>query len=118
VRTSEENVRHVAEWRKRNPEKVRVLRRAQRRRWRERYPAKNREQTMRYRARKLGLFVEAVDPQVVFERDEGICGICGEAVDHEKYHIDHIVALARGGEHSYKNVQLAHPSCNCAKRDT
>jgi 5-methylcytosine-specific restriction endonuclease McrA len=30
-------------------------------------------------------------------------------------HLDHIVPLARGGEHSYANTQPAHPTCNRRK---
>lgn len=29
--------------------------------------------------------------------------------------LDHVVPLARGGEHSYRNVKLAHPLCNSRK---
>jgi 5-methylcytosine-specific restriction endonuclease McrA len=59
--------------------------------------------------------VEDIDRQLVWERDEGICGICGESVDHADFHIDHIKPLALGGEHSYANVQVAHPFCNLSK---
>lgn len=69
------------------------------------------------RARLRNAFVENVDAQVVYERDEGICGLCDIAVDPTDYHVDHIIPLAKGGEHSYKNVQLAHPSCNLTKGD-
>jgi 5-methylcytosine-specific restriction endonuclease McrA len=68
-----------------------------------------------YRARKAGAFVEAVEPLVVLERADGVCGICGGDVDPLKYEIDHIVPLSRGGEHSYRNVQPAHPRCNRTK---
>lgn len=69
----------------------------------------------------------------VFERDNWICGICGNPVN--KYlrqpnwqcaTIDHIVpisvALAQGWAvetiHTYENVQLAHYKCNMDKSDT
>jgi 5-methylcytosine-specific restriction endonuclease McrA len=70
---------------------------------------------MRRRARKLNAFVEDVDPTVLFERDEGLCGICGKPVDLTIAHVDHAIPLARGGEHSYANTQLAHPHCNLSK---
>jgi 5-methylcytosine-specific restriction endonuclease McrA len=66
------------------------------------------------RARKLNQFVEDIDPQIVFERDEGICGICDTAVIG-KFHVDHIIPLAKGGLHTYGNVQTAHPTCNLRK---
>jgi hypothetical protein len=69
------------------------------------------------RALKKAQFVEHVDPQVVYERDKGICGICQGPVDPQNFHVDHVCPLAKGGEHSYANTQVAHPACNCAKRD-
>jgi hypothetical protein len=54
---------------------------------------------------------------VVLERDDGACGIWGGDVDPTDFHIDHVVALARGGPHAYSNVQIAHPFCNRAKGD-
>lgn len=68
------------------------------------------------RARKKAVFVEVVDPMVVFQRDKGICGICMKHVDiNSKWHIDHVIPIARGGVHSYANVQLAHALCNLSK---
>jgi 5-methylcytosine-specific restriction endonuclease McrA len=67
------------------------------------------------RALKRGAFVENVDPQIVYARDGGICGICRESAAPDSFEIDHIVPLARGGEHSYANTQVAHPTCNRRK---
>lgn len=70
----------------------------------------------RRRARELQVFVETVDARVVFERDKGICGICGEAVEMSStWEVDHIVPLVKGGTHCYANVQLAHRRCNRSK---
>ncbi len=76
-----------------------------------------RKHAAKRRALKKAQFVEDVDPVVVFERDGGICGICREPVDRQNFHVDHVRPLAKGGEHSYANTQVAHPECNCAKRD-
>jgi len=73
--------------------------------------------TWRRRARLRGQFVEDVDPGVLYDRDGGVCGICGGPVDPYDFHVDHIVPIARGGEHSYANTQLAHPRCNRLKSD-
>lgn len=72
------------------------------------------------RARKLGAFVENVDREVAFLNDAGVCQwqYCREAspfVDPANWHLDHIIALSRGGEHSYRNVQVTHPRCNQRK---
>ncbi len=85
---------------------------------RERHPevrrAQGRASTAKHNARKKGATVENVDPAVVLKRDGGICGICREPITGE-WHLDHVVPLARGGEHSYKNTQAAHPFCNLSK---
>lgn len=67
------------------------------------------------RARKIAAFVEHVAHDRVFKRDEGICGICELPADPADWHLDHIVPLALGGEHSYANVRVTHPKCNIAR---
>lgn len=89
--------KRACQWAKDNPEAVR---------------RRGRIAASRRRARLREAFVEDVDPQVVFERDEGICGICGTPVERDAFDVDHVVPLAQGGEHSYRNVRVAHPSCN------
>lgn len=63
-----------------------------------------------------------VDIGYLYERDGGKCGICGEKVDRRCTYPhprspspDHIVPLSKGGEHSYRNLQLAHWGCNDEK---
>lgn len=52
----------------------------------------------------------------VIERDESICGLCGEPVGpDEKLHIDHIVPVVLGGTDDEDNLQVAHASCNLSK---
>ena len=64
-------------------------------------------------------------------RDGGICKLCGMPVDYNDYEwkggafivgsnypsIDHVIPRAKGGAHSWDNVQLAHHRCNTLKRD-
>lgn len=78
----------------------------------------------RRRARERAAHVEDVDRVVVFERDGWTCGICGDAIDAALPFpdpgcatVDHIVPLAKGGEHSYANCQAAHFGCNSGKKD-
>lgn len=70
------------------------------------------------RARKLNQFVEDVDRLVLLELDDGLCGVCGSDVDPMSFHVDHVVPLSKGGEHSYANTQVAHPVCNIRKHAT
>ncbi len=80
---------------------------------------KRRAQSNSRRARKLQAFVERVDPAEIYRRYAGVCGICEKPVSaSEKWHVDHVVPLARGGAHSYDNCQLAHARCNQSKNAT
>ena len=73
----------------------------------------------RRRARRVGARSERVSHRAVFERDNWVCGLCGDPVDPSvkwpslmSASLDHVVPLARGGSHTYDNVQLAHSGCN------
>ena len=68
--------------------------------------------------------IEAINPMDVFKRDGWRCGICGRKVNPklkfphpQSVSLDHIVALAAGGSHTWDNVQCAHFTCNSHKRD-
>lgn len=78
---------------------------------------KARKSASAYRARQAKQFVEHIEPSVVLENSNGICGICGKSVDSNDFHVDHIIPLNRGGLHAYSNTQAAHPSCNTSKKD-
>ncbi len=100
-----------AKWAKANPEKMRIAIT----RWRRAHPDKEQDRHVRRLARKKGAAVEAVSRQVVYERDGGLCHICGQKARPKNWHLDHIVPLSKGGEHSYQNVAVSHPGCNLHK---
>lgn len=88
------------------------------------YKAMQRQAKARRRARERGApECERIDPIKVFERDRWRCGICGCKTHKAKrgtYHpkapeLDHIVALANGGAHTWQNVQCACRECNGKK---
>ncbi len=83
--------------------------------WAKENPEKHSDHQRTRRARKRNAFVEKVELEVVAERDNWICGICGEPVERKDASLDHIKPLAKGGLHSYGNTQLAHLSCNKSK---
>ena len=67
---------------------------------------------------------ERVDRQVVFERDAWMCRLCmrptnrhADFPDPDYPTLDHIIPLARGGPHTYGNVQTACFRCNASKGD-
>lgn len=68
-----------------------------------------------------GRFYRVTRPQV-YERDSWMCGLCNRTVDPQltwphplSASIDHIVPVARGGDHSLENLQTAHLVCNLRK---
>jgi 5-methylcytosine-specific restriction endonuclease McrA len=46
---------------------------------------------------------------------QGKCRACSRDLSETGYHLDHIVALARGGKHCDDNVQALCPTCNRRK---
>lgn len=107
----------TCKWARRDRASARRTDQAKRKRLQEVAPDAVAAKTFEDNARRRGaLIVERVVPLVVLERDDGECGVCGSDVDpFGDFEIDHIVAIADGGEHSYENVQLAHPACNRRK---
>lgn len=111
VENRERRLRETREREAADPE----LKRERYRQWYEANKTRNYERVLRYRTRKRDAFVEDVPRETIYERDEGICQICGDPVLDSDYEIDHIVPLAEGGLHEAQNLQLAHPSCNRRK---
>lgn len=76
-----------------------------------------------WRAKRAGAKTEPIIPRKVFERDQWRCQICkrktrGQVPALLAPTLDHIVPLARGGSHTYDNLQCACYRCNChVKRD-
>src|SRR5208337_5360237 len=73
---------------------------------------------------KFGAKYAAVSFWKVFERDNGICQVCKTLAPRELRgnpraplapSLGHIVALSRGGDHTYENVQIEHLGCNLFK---
>lgn len=79
----------------------------------------------RERARMRTAHVEPVNPIKVFDLDGWRCQLCRCSTPRKLKgttkpnapELDHIVALAKGGEHSYRNTQLLCRACNSAKSD-
>lgn len=54
------------------------------------------------------------DVQAQYERQKGKCFYCGEAVG-DKYHVDHVVPIVKGGSDGPENLVIACPHCNAKK---
>lgn len=91
---------------------------------------KSRERGKKYRQRHPGLEASRValrkaiirgakserfTKQEIYERDGGRCHLCGKKCDPRKWHLDHLIPLSLGGEHTRKNVAVSCPRCNDSK---
>ena len=84
-------------------------------RWRERNPDKAKMNKLLRRARKANARIEKyIKRENIYNWESRICGVCNDKILGE-FHIDHIIPLAKGGSHTLKNLQLAHPYCNQSK---
>lgn len=78
----------------------------------------------RYHQKRAKMYGVDYEPGITLdklaERDDGICGLCGEKVVAEwpnlmSGSIDHVTPMSAGGSHTWSNVQLAHFLCNSYK---
>lgn len=83
------------------------------------------------RLKRASVIDKNITLQKVYKRDKGRCWICGGKCDYNDYEIrdghfvalknypsiDHVLPLAKGGNHTFENVRLAHCYCNTLKND-
>ncbi len=87
--------------------------------WLKEYRKKNRHKIRYYKWKRKALERKAlgiVSPDIekkLFQEQEGSCYYCQEKLD--KYHLDHMHPLIRGGMHDDSNLCLACPRCNLRK---
>lgn len=103
---------YLKDWEKRNPEKLKVIKR----RWRLNNPEAERALTESRRARRVqaGGTYSAADVKNLFRLQKGCCAICYSSIQ-SGYHADHITPLAAGGDNTKYNIQLLCPKCNMHK---
>lgn len=53
----------------------------------------------------------------VWKRDEGKCARCGEQVGLRTCHIDHLVALTKGGTNRLENLRTLCRRCHVLRKD-
>lgn len=100
-------------YRERNKDRIATQARA----WHKAHPQSRLNGNHRRRARVAGVYAESVYMPELYERDKGICGLCGLDVSLNQASIDHIIPISIGGPHTMENVQLAHRLCNVARKD-
>lgn len=83
------------------------------RRYRKANPEKVREFSHRRSGRKIGRLPRGT-VQRIGEAQRWRCAACGGGIK-KAFHVDHIIALAAGGQHEPLNIQLLCPRCNVRK---
>lgn len=101
-------------WAKNNPEK----RNAVIQNWRKNNPEKERaiKANRSAQKRQIGGKFTAKDIERMLFLQNKMCNACGLDIS-QKYHVDHIVALSKGGSNWPWNLQLLCPACNVSKHD-
>lgn len=61
--------------------------------------------------------LDRISRYMLYKRDNGKCGYCGEEISQKKATIDHVVPKSRGGKTEWGNVVLACYPCNSKKDD-
>lgn len=94
-----------------------------------RYKDNRRASDYRSRCERFGVeYDESITLDAVFNREHGVCYICGSRCDYHDVSasggvgytyptIDHVIPLCKGGGHTRDNVKLACWLCNSIKRE-
>lgn len=113
------SIERIKKLRAEHPDQVGVPQEAWRRRHLDRYA----EYARTRKARKLQSQIEKIDAASVFDLDGYRCQLCGRKTrpDYNRDHplfpnLDHIIPLARGGGHVWKNLQCLCRECNFHKQ--
>ena len=108
------------QYRERHLDRMRAKDRAYNRLHRD--PVKKAEAVQRRRAKKRGAAAIPYSRRAIYERDEGLCGICHQHIDWnlsgkdpEGFSIDHLTPASLGGTDTIDNVRSAHMRCNARR---
>lgn len=108
-------IQTTREWRKKYPEKVR----AAQKNWDAAHKEERRALKRKHKAKRKNApgHHTAKDIAVQFQSQDGLCWWCGNLLDPNDYHVDHRIALARGGTNNANNLCISCPHCNMSKND-
>lgn len=119
-RANNKHLRQVEskKYREKYPDKVKECKKKAVEKNREHYTVLSRNYTARKKNSEGKHTVK--DIRELFVSQNGICNGCGvtlETTGKNKYHVDHIIPLIKGGSNYPSNLQLLCPSCNTSKCD-
>ncbi len=104
-------------WHKKDPERSRKYRTEYSRKWRNKNRSKVQERIRARKARVKGNPSAAAFYKFVRSKKRIRCYYCGEWVSGKEAHIDHVIALAKDGNHASENLCCSCPKCNLKKHD-
>lgn len=81
-------------------------------RYRKANPEKMREWDQRRHGKKTGRLPKGTVAFLI-RMQENRCAACKKKLN--RYHVDHIIPIAKGGQHERSNVQILCPTCNSRK---
>ena len=121
----EKNATHVKEYfakyraehkteKKLNNQKNKENQRISTLRWRLANPHMNRIYKQNRKAREAGGKLSVDLPNRLQQLQKNQCACCKQSLK-SGYHLDHVIALAKGGENIDSNIQLLCKMCNCKK---
>jgi len=103
---------HKNKWVREHPEE----RRTARKRWWDSRPEYGRQAHAVRRARQLGGHITKADYRAILAEYGMTCHLCGEPIEAmADLQFDHVVPLARGGQHAKANIRPSHARCNQRK---
>jgi len=89
--------------------------------WLKKHPEFKTPYRARRRARKVGADVgdvRVIPLLKVWRREPSfVCYYCKHRFPRKQLHIDHMLALSKGGKHTVENLCKSCVSCNCSKHD-
>lgn len=110
-RNPEKWVEYQRQWEREHPESAKI----RRRRYQQAHPDVIQRHNALRRFRIGEARVGEVSYERIWERDNGICHICGGVVERSEVHFDHIVPISKGGLHCEENIAVSHAICNVRK---
>lgn len=105
------------QWAEKNRGRVREINRLASKRFHKKHPERTREGCRNRRAKLAGLIgsVSKNIEAVLFRLQKGRCACCKTRLKSGAVHLDHVIAISRGGLHDDSNLQLLCKFCNLSK---